>query len=374
MIGLIDADLLDNGTRFPNLPLMKISAYHNGKGQQTELLLNYDRLQSFDKVYLSKVFSYTNIPIQIREHKNIVFGGSGFGIEYCGELPAEIEHHMPDYNLYNKFVEQKIAKGVKPSRFSEYKDYSIGFTTRGCFRKCGFCINKKYDKACRHAKVSEFFDTSRKHICLLDDNILAYGKWREVFDELAETGRRFQFKQGLDIRLMDEEKAKVLKESKWEGSFIFAFDHIKDSGLIEEKLGIWRKYNTKRTKLYLLCAYESQGATDIENIFKRLKILKKYNCLPYLMRYESYKNSEFQAMYIAIARWCNQPHVFDKMSFRQFCAYNQEQIKSEGKECSSMRSVKDFELKYPSIAAEYFDAHFGEKRSIDMNKEVMPHD
>ena len=351
-IGFIDADLIDNGTRHPNLALMKLSGYmKNTLGHQTELLFDYNNIHAYDKVYISKVFTYTKINPNILTLSNVEYGGTGFLPEEKGDLPFEIEHHLPDYHLYDKFVEKEIDRGIKPQHFSDYMDYSIGFATRGCFRKCSFCVNKKYDRVVRHAKIVEFVDPTRKYIYLWDDNILGYEKWQEVFDELAETKRYFQFRQGLDIRLMTEEKAKVLSKAKYKGDYIFAFDYLKDRELIERKLNIWRKYSSKTTKLYILCAYESQDVNDIISVFERISILMRYRCLPYIMRYDTYKESEFAGLYINIARWCNQPNFFKKKSFREYCEAN-------GEKSSTMRYLRDFEGKHPHVAKKYFDLKF----------------
>ena len=350
-IGLIDADLLDNGTRHPNLALMKISAYCKDQGQSTELLTDYKDSLKYDKLYMSKVFTFTKYPQYVLNHPDITIGGTGFFGEKAPDLDYEIEHHLPDYHLYDKFVEAEIKRGIQPVHFRDYTDYSIGFATRGCFRKCAFCVNKKYDRVERHAHVMEFFDPSRKYIYLWDDNILGYPKWQEVFDELADTGRRFQFRQGMDIRLMSEAKARVLTSSKYIGDFIFAFDHLKDKELIEKKLRIWKKYCQKTTKLYILCAYESQDINDIISIFERLEVLMRFRCIPYIMRYETYKNSEFRGLYVNIARWCNQPDFFKKKSFREYCEAN-------GEHSSTMSYLRYFESKFPAIASKYFDLKY----------------
>ena len=92
------------------------------------------------------------------------------------------------------------------SNFKEYTDYSIGFLTRGCFRKCKFCVNQKYDKVFKHSALSEFYDPKRNKICLLDDNFFGFSGWRESLQELIDTNRKFKFKQGMDERILTEEK------------------------------------------------------------------------------------------------------------------------------------------------------------------------
>lgn len=360
-IGIIDADLLDNGTRHPNLALMKISGFNKELGHDVILLTSYSELDLYDKVYISRVFSFTNVPDGITTLPNVVIGGTGFFEDGGENLPDEIEHHMPDYDLYKDYVNTEMEKGRKRNAVADYLDYSIGFTTRGCFRKCSFCVNKKYDRAFVHSPVKEFYDASRPYIYLWDDNFLSHGSWEEILNTLEATGKPFQFRQGLDMRLMTDKKAKRLASTRYHGDFIFAFDHLEERDLIEEKLKLWRRYCSKTTKLYVICAYDSQDEKDIRDVFERIKILMKYGCLPYVMRYQSYKDSPWRTLYVQIARWCNQPQFFKKKSFRQFCQANQDYHKNKETTCSAYQSMIDFEAAFPDIAKEYFDLRFDEE-------------
>ena len=317
-IGIIDADLIDNGTNFPNLALMKISAYHKELGNNVVLLDNYDKIDEYDKVFISKVFNFTNIPKKVYNKKNVELGGTGFYFEKTPDLPSVCEHHIPDYHLYDNYVEKQIINGKDPKKFIYYTKCSIGFMTRGCFRKCEFCVNKKYDKPIIHSPIEEFLDKDRQFICLLDDNVLAYEQWESILDSLIATQKPFHFRQGLDIRLLTEKKAEKLSSAKYHGDFIFAFDNIKDRDLIEKKLRLWRQFCKKTTKLYLLCGYYSQDVQDIIDAFERIKILMKYGCNPYIMRYEAYKESPYKNIYIQLARWCNQPQFIKKCLIENF--------------------------------------------------------
>ena len=357
-IGIIDADLLDNGTRHPNLALMKISGYNKEQGHSVTLLDSYTGLNSYDKVYISRVFTFTSVPEGITSLPNVMVGGTGFFEDGGENLPYEIEHHMPDYDLYKDYANGEIDKGRNKNAVSDYLAYSIGFTTRGCFRKCSFCVNKKYDKAVIHSPVNEFYDPTRPYIYLCDDNFLAFGGWESILDDLEATGKPFQFRQGIDIRLMTDKKAKRLSNTKYHGDFIFAFDNLEERDLIEEKLKLWKRYSIKTTKLYVLCAYNSQDEHDIVDTFERIKILMKYGCLPYIMRYESYKDSPWRTLYVQIARWCNQPQFFKKKSFRQFCEANQDYHKNPETTCAAYQSMLDFEKVHPDIAKKYFDLRF----------------
>ena len=361
-IGIIDADLIDNGTKHPNLALMKISAYQKEKNNSVKLLTNYDEISDYDNVFVSKVFTFTQSPKSIESLKNVKIGGTGFFIDGGKNLPNEIEHHKPDYNLYDDYINEKISKGKERKYFKDYLDYSIGFATRGCFRKCDFCVNKKYDFVFKHSPISEFLEPKRKGIYLWDDNFLGFKGWQKVLDEIEITGKPFQFRQGLDIRLLNKTKAKRFSKVKYIGDFIFAFDHIKDKQLIIKKLDLWRQFSTKTTKLYILCAYESQDEFDIASTFERIHILMQFGCIPYIMRFESYKTSKFKGIYTQIARWCNQPQFYKKMSFRQFCEANQFYHKNPNTLCSAYKVMLDFEKKYPSIAAKYFDLRFDDEK------------
>ena len=115
-IGIIDADLLGRKKhRFPNLVCEKLSGYWKRQGEEVELLLDYDHLDEYDRVYISKVFTDTPIPDWLLEYveKNpdrIQIGGTGFYFDKAPNLPDEIEHHMPDYNLYNAWINGEVNK------------------------------------------------------------------------------------------------------------------------------------------------------------------------------------------------------------------------------------------------------------------------
>lgn len=361
-IGLIDADLMDNGTRHPNLALMKIAGYYRDLNHQVELITDYLMVHNgYDKVFISRVFTFTEVPEWVLNLGFVSYGGTGFFPDGGENLPDEIEHHMPYYDIYKPYIEEQIKAGKKRTYYQDYLDYSIGFTTRGCFRKCSFCVNKKYDHVFRHSPVKEFLDEDRPFIYLWDDNILAYPHWEEVLDDIESTGKPFQFRQGIDIRLMTDQKAKRFVNARYQGDFIFAFDHLEDKPLIVDKLQLWKRYSSKICKLYVIVAYKAQDITDIDDVFERIHTLMKLGSIPYIMRFEAYKTSPFRSLYIELARWCNQPNFFKKMSFRQFCIANQQYKKNQATNCTAYQTMLDIEANYPEIAKKYFDLRFEEE-------------
>lgn len=380
-IGIIDADLLGRQKhRFPNLACEKISGYWKERGAEVILLMDYKWPEDYDHIYISKVFTDTPIPEWLRETEKVHIGGTGFYFDKAPNLPDEIEHHMPDYHLYDEWIQSEVCRAKKEAertgkafkespfmvQFKEYTDYSIGFITRGCFRKCKFCVNQKYNHVFEHSHLKEFYDPSRRKICLLDDNFFGCPNWRTLLQELIDTQRPFKFKQGMDERILTDEKCELLFSANYDGDYTFAFDNVADYELIHKKLQMIRKYTESGSvKFYVLVGFESTDATDIANAFKRVELLMKYRCLPYIMRYQGknycpWKESEYRGMYITLARWGNQPSIFKKMSFRQFCEVNQALHKTEGTYCSAMRALIDFESKNPDIAEQYFDLRFEE--------------
>lgn len=386
-IGIIDADLIGRDKhRFPNLACEKISGYWKEQGAEVILLLDFNWPDGFDHVYISKVFTDTEVPDWLEETETLHLGGTGFYFDKAPELPYEIEHHMPDYHLYDEWIEKEVWKARRTAeregknfdekrymvQFKEYTEYSIGFLTRGCFRHCGFCVNQKYSHVFNHSPLSEFYDPSRRKICLLDDNFFGFPHWEGLFEELIQTGKPFKFKQGLDERILDDRKCELLFSASYDGDITFAFDNLSDYDLIKSKLEIIRKHLTKKKsiKFYVLVGYESVDEHDIESAFIRIKLLMQYGCLPYIMRYQDknrmpWKNSSYRGMYVQIARWANQPSIFKKKSFRQFCEMNQSSVKTNTL-CVPMKVMREFESHHKDIAEKYFDLKYSDYQEEDI--------
>ena len=362
-VAIIDADLIGRAKhRFPNLVCMKLSGYYKEQGADVELKLDYENLDFYDKVFISKVFTDTPINESVLKLSNVEYGGTGFFFDKAPPLPDEIEHHMPDYHLYDEWVNKKIEAGESRVQFKEYLDYSLGFITRGCFRKCAFCVNQKYDRVFKHSPLSEFYDPTRKKICLLDDNFLGCPDWKEILQELIDTGKPFKFKQGMDERILTDEKCKMLFSAKYDGDYTFAFDNVADYDLIEKKLQLINKYKSIKTipKFYVLVGFDREDKWDDDfwlqdqiDAWTRIELLMKYQCLPYIMRFNRYEESPYRGMYIQLARWCNQPSLFKKKSLREY-------VFEVDKGKAAMRYLTEFEQKHPKIAKRYFDLKYSD--------------
>ena len=337
-------------------------------------------ISKYSVIYMSIVFTFTPKPKFYEDYMHSISGNNvskfrtgGTGLYATEEdidkfvklrnedvnklevdplLPGLImKSQMPDYNLYNSFIDTQITKGRSPIYYKDYKDYSIGFLSRGCFRHCPFCVNKLETKVFPYSELSDFVDESRPYIYLWDDNFLAAPLTfvKQKLNELIATNKPFQFRQGLDIRLIDDTKAELLSKAKYHGDFIFAFDNWSDRDVIQKKLKIWKKYNPhKTTKFYLFCGYrltkknDEQLFIDVCQLFWRIKILMTFGCLGYVMRHEDYKNHPLGNIYTQIARWCNQPQFYKKLSFHEFINKNQDYAANKDHKCMPLRTYDAF--------------------------------
>ena len=177
-----------------------------------------------------------------------------------------------------------------------------------------------------HSPLSEFVDPTRKKVALLDDNILAYPKWKQLIEELCKLNKPFTFRQGFDIRLINKDFINLINTAKYDKEIFFAFDDIDDRKIVEHKLDLFRSNSKKGVMMYVFCGYDKHGiynddfwVNDISGIFQRLAIIGKYKTYPYLMRYIEYEKSPYAGLYKSIAEYCNRPQIFKSMSFYEFC-------------------------------------------------------
>lgn len=256
---LMDLDIIRQRRPYPNLALMKLSAYHKAKGD--EVYLNFP-LQQPDIAYASCVFSW-NAKRRASVPGGAIVGGAGVNLK--AELPPEVEHIMPDYTLY---------PGV---------DFSMGFTSRGCIRKCPWCIVPEKEGGIKPwASIYEFWNREHRKIILLDNNLLAAPNWRPTMDGLIAEDLQVDFNQGLDIRLVTEETVGYLRRVRAK-QLRFAFDDIAYESAVRKgiKLLLDNGIGSRTLSFYVLV-----GFGDDETALERLKILYSYNVNVYPMAYK----------------------------------------------------------------------------------------
>lgn len=304
-IGLIDVD----GHNFPNLPLMKISAWHKQQGDHVEW---YQPLFSghMDKVYMSKVFSFTPDYEYFVDADEISRGGSGYcislgpdGKEHFdkskdNELPYEVEHIYPDYEIYY-------------DKIPEVRNTAYGFLSRGCPRGCDFCHvkDKEGRKANKVADLSEFW-RGQKNIVLLDPNPIACREWKDILQQLIDSRANVDFSQGVDIRIMTAEKAEMIRKIKLKNVH-FAWDRFQDKDIVVPKLKIFRDitgFDRHKVTVYMLCNFDTTFEQDLERVYT----LREIGFQPYVMLYDKEHIPKGHRLR-KLQRWCNSPVIFNKV-------------------------------------------------------------
>lgn len=290
-IGLIDVD----GHNFPNLPLMKLSAWHKAQGDTVEW---YEPMFSghMDKVYISKVFSFTQDYQYFIDADEVVKGGTGYFYPDGGnQLPSEIEHIYPDYSLYPELT----------------RDTAYGFLTRGCPRGCDFCIVGKKEGRCsvKVANLNEFW-RGQKNIVLLDPNMFACRDWKDLSQQLIDSCAWVDFSQGCDIRIMTDEKTEYIKRMKIK-QIHFAWDRYEDKDIIVTKFRAFKEitgWDKRKLPVYVLVNYN----TTLEQDLERICTLRELGYWPYVMVYEKDKLPKGHAIR-RLQRWVNMRAVFERV-------------------------------------------------------------
>ena len=286
-IGMIDVDKYTHktGKSFPNLALMKLSAWHKAHGDSVEMCFP---LKRYDRVYASKVFTFTNDIDFAPQTDDLRRGGTGYFYPYGGEsLPTEVEHIMPDYSLY----------GIT--------DTAYGFMSRGCPRGCDFCIvAKKEGRVSRKvADLCEFWDGQR-NIKLMDPNLTACTDWEDILGELAESRAYVDITQGVDIRMLNERKVEAINQLKLK-MIHFAWDGNDDlSPLFEKYAPMWRQRYRER-RVYCLTNFN----TTMEWNLHRIYTLRDLGYDPFVMVYDK-PNAPKDILRLQM--WVNNKFIFYK--------------------------------------------------------------
>lgn len=281
--------LVDVDSKTPNLALMKISAYHKANGDDVDF---YNPL--FDKpdlIYASKVFDFTDDYLYYPADVELIRGGTGYDIALT--LPDEIESQYPDYDLFRC-------------------DFAIGFTTRGCIRKCPFCVVPKKEGAIR--PVGDIYDFWRgqDRLMLLDNNLTALpDQFERICKQLIKERVRVDFSQGLDIRLITAEMAQLLSQIRLWKRIHFAFDNIALEKQVRAGIKILTENGVSAHKLmfYVLIGFDSIPDEDLY----RVEVLRGLGVDPFVMPYN--KSDEYQKRF---ARWVNHKAIFKSVPWHEY--------------------------------------------------------
>lgn len=277
-IGIHDSD----NTGFPNLALMKLSAWHKAQG---DVVSWWVPMLEYDRVYSSKVFTFT--PENPYLPPNTVRGGTGYGI--LDELPPEIDTMFPDYSIYPKCK------------------HAIGFLTRGCIRRCPWCIVPKKEGLIRPYRTwREVKRPDSRDIVFMDNNVLACEWGREQIKDMGGQDVRVDFNQGLDARLIDDEVAGMLARLKWIRFIRMSADTDSMLDVVLTAIDRLQAYGVKPYRVFVYVLVQ-----DIESAERRVIRLREIGANPFAQPYRDFTtNAEPPLEQRQLARWVNDKAIF----------------------------------------------------------------
>lgn len=284
-----------------NIALGKIARWHHDQGDSVSFTD-----PSPDRIYYGAIFDWTasDYRQQARlEAAEQVFGGYPFNDDH---LPPEVEYLMPLYDLWKT-------------------NYSIGYTSRGCIRKCDFCIVPKKEGAIRdYQPIQAFHDPRHKKVLLLDNNFFASPRWRQNLSYIHEQKLKVSFVQGLDLRILTNEQAKLLKETKYRAwrtdhkRIFFAWDNLRDEKPIRTGLGRLRDAGIRMEDIYVY-VLSGKNTTFAQDRYRAETVLwDEYRAHPFVMKYN--RRTDHRGLN-HLARWSNKPGLRRNHTFEEYCEH-----------------------------------------------------
>lgn len=287
-IGLIDVD----GHNFPNYALMRLSAWHKTHGDNVEWALPDLFGDKYDRVYASKIFTFS--PDFEGEYQcEIIRGGTGYDIR--SRLPKEIEDFPGmDYSIYPQYP------------------FSIQFFSRGCIRHCPFCLVHDKEGGI-HPVEPAMPNPNGQWIEVLDNNFFANPEWRSAVDYLIRSDQKVNI-HGVDIRILNEEQAYWLNRLPLRRRIHIAWD-LPSLDLTDKLRDVTRYIKPYKLMCYVLVGFNS----TIEQDMFRIETLRSFGINPYVMPYRDYENRTQPSQYCRdLAQYVNKPQIFSTCSFADF--------------------------------------------------------
>jgi len=287
-------------SKIPNLAIMKISTYHKMRGDDVAWYNPLFDMYDTDVFYESKIFtfspSYQYYPVGAK----IIRGGTGVDVK--SKLPDDIEQVTElDYSLYPDC------------------DYSIQFMSRGCIRKCPFCVVPIKEGTIRQSRPFEL-NPKGKWVMILDNNFFACSQWRENIEIIRLWNQPVTFQQGLDLRIMTNEMAQALSTVKIKDKGIYiAWDNYEDKDMVLKGITILTKHiKPWRINCYVLVGFKHQYITDED--LERVLTLDKLGVNPFAMGYVDFNNPNYQKPQEIkdFCRWVNMKAIFKSCTWDEY--------------------------------------------------------
>lgn len=287
-IGLVDVD----GHNFPNFALMKLSAWHKAHGDNAELAL--PMFGNYDRVYQSKIFTFS--PDDCTDWNcEVIKGGTGYDIS--SRLPDEVEKSTAmDYSLY------------------PWCQFSIQFFSRGCIRKCPFCIVREKEGYITPVEPVQL-NPAGEWVEVLDNNFFANPEWKSAVDYLVRLNQPVKL-HGVDIRIMDEEQAFWLNRLRLKRGRVHIAWDLPELDLAEKLSEVTKYIAPWKLTCYILVGFNS----TVEQDLYRIETCRKLKIKPFVMPYRDLKNETEPSQYARdLAQYVNKPQIFGKCEkFEEF--------------------------------------------------------
>jgi hypothetical protein len=274
--------------KMPNLALMKVAQFHESLGDEVE---HFFPMKEYDKVYVSKIFTFSKIIHPLPP--NAIIGGTG--VDFFNKLPDAIENCRPSYRLWPNC------------------NFHLGFSIKGCRFKCDFCcVPKKEGKPYIVSNIRDILinPNGGNRLMLLDNDFFGGALWQENLLEIIALKLKVSFCQGLNIRTITEEQAYLLSKVNFRSQSFkskmlsFAWDNVKHEKLIFRGIDRLNKAGIRNEQMqfFILIGYNS----DIESDLYRINRLHSIGCKPFVMPYD--KSNPYQKK---VARWCNRREIIN---------------------------------------------------------------
>ena len=311
LIGLIDVD-----SKIPNLALMKISTYYKSLGEKVEFV---QAGKEYEKVYASAIFTRSHdecLRIQEFYGDKVEIGGTGWDIKKT--LDHDIEICKPDYNLYTAEDIAGRMRGIgtkehKLKKAAEIVNAGMGFTSRGCIRKCPFCFVPKKEGEFRHeTPISDIINPRSNVIILHDNNLTAYPDVIEKLHEIRDRKLIVDINQGCDVRLMTDDIAKAMSEVRHLRSLHYAWDLMGFEKQVMEGIHTLSKYiKPYKHMCFMLVGFN----TTFEEDMYRFRKLTEMKVDPFVMIYNENEKGDIRLKHFA--RWVNS-RIYRSCSFEEY--------------------------------------------------------
>ena len=287
-VGLI---AVDGRGGIPNLALMRLSTWYKRQGDAVDW---WNGFESYDRVYMSKVFTFTPDFDTVINAEEIVTGGTGY--KDFGNLPPEIEACPPDYTLYPQWKS------------------AVGFLTRGCVRHCDFCIVPRKEGTIHPAATwEEIKRPDSREMILLDNNVLASDHGLEQIDHMGHEPVWIDFNQGLDARFITPEIARMLARLHWIRFVRLACDTSEMLPVIQQATAYLREAGISPSRFWAYALVR-----DVEEAHRRVLALRDMGVEPFAQPYRDYDGGEPTEEQNAFARWVNRKSLFKSCTWEEY--------------------------------------------------------